>query len=198
VVLGAGRSTRLGQPKQLLQLGDTTLLNWTMREAEHSGLDRVIVVVGGGGPDVAASLRPTRASIVSNEAYGTGCASSLLAGLDVAGDCVAIALLLGDMPAVDASLIDEVLAGWAADRTWAAVTSYRDGLGHPFVFSAAAFPTLRGLHGDKAVWKLVDNEPVERVARLAVDRPLPRDVDTWEDYADVARELGLTPLSSRS
>jgi molybdenum cofactor cytidylyltransferase len=198
VVLGAGASTRLGAPKQLLRIGDTTLLGWTMREAERSRLDRVVVVVGGGGAGVVPSLRPTRAQIVSNEAYGTGCASSLVAGLDAAGDCDTIVLLLGDMPGVDAGVIDDVVTQWQADQTWAAVTAYRDGLGHPFVLSAATFPILRGLHGDKAVWKLVDDEPAERVARIAVDRPLPLDVDTWEDYVAVCRSLGLAPLSSRS
>jgi molybdenum cofactor cytidylyltransferase len=50
------------------------------------------------------------------------------------------------------------------------------------VFGADAFPALRGLHGDKAVWKIVDSSP-DRVARIPVDQPLPLDVDTWEDYA---------------
>ena len=101
-------------------------------------------------------------------------------------------LLLGDMPGVDAAVIDEVVGRWRAGPTWAAVTRYRDGLGHPFVLSEATFPTLRGLHGDKAVWKLVDAAPPERVARLAVDRTLPLDVDTWDDYRAVCLDLGLT------
>ncbi|MCU1378342.1 MAG: molybdenum cofactor biosynthesis protein [Acidimicrobiales bacterium] len=191
VVLGAGSSTRLGQPKQLLPLGDTTLLGWVIDQAERSALDRVIVVVGGGGDAVERSLRPTRATIARNDAYGTGCASSLLAGLDAAGDCRAVVLLLGDMPGVDAAVIDTVLASWTSDPTWAAVTSYRGDLGHPFVFAAEAFPTLRTLHGDKAVWKLVDGQPAERVRRLAVDRPLPLDVDTWADYDAVRAQLQI-------
>src|SRR4029450_2973977 len=111
------------------------------------------------------------ANIVYNAAYGTGCASSLLAGLDYAGECAAIMMLLGDMPGVDATIIDRVLAAWRADPSWAAVTAYDDGLGHPFVFSAEAFPALRELDGDKAVWKLVDNEPADRVRRVRVHAP---------------------------
>ncbi len=63
-------------------------------------------------------------------------------------------LLLGDMPGVDAGGIDGVRSEFERERPWAAVTSYRDAPGHPFVFSAAAFPALRALRGDKAVWKL--------------------------------------------
>lgn len=189
IVLGAGSSRRLGRPKQTLPLGDTTVLGWVMRDVEGSSLEQVVLVVGGAADEAVAGLTLRRARVVYNEAYGEGCAASLLAGLDAAGDCDAIMLLLGDMPGVDAPLIDEIRRDWEAERPWAAVTDYDGGLGHPFVFSAAAFPSLRRLHGDKAVWKLVDGYP-ERVHRLPVARPLPRDVDTWSDYDEVAAAFG--------
>lgn len=192
IVLGAGSSRRLGRPKQTLPLGDTTLLGWVVREVEASSLDRVIVVVGGSEDEARAGLTVSRADVVSNASFATGCASSLLAGLDTAGDCDALMLLLGDMPGVDADVIDAVRQDWEQHRPWAAVTDYQGRPGHPFVFSAAAFDTLRGLHGDKAVWKILDAQP-ERVRRIAVDRPLPADVDTWEDYVEVCRSLGLAP-----
>jgi len=194
VLLGAGSSQRLGRPKQTLPLGDTTVLGWTLRDAEKSALDRLCVVLGGAADEAARSIRPNRASVVYNAEYGSGCASSLLAGLDHAGECAAIMMLLGDMPGVDATIIDTVLAAWRADPSWAAVTAYDDALGHPFVFSADAFGTLRALHGDKAVWKLVDAEPEGRVRRLRVRKPRPLDIDTWDDYEAVSRQLGVTPL----
>jgi molybdenum cofactor cytidylyltransferase len=194
VLLGAGSSRRLGPPKQTLPLGDTTVLGWTLRDAEKSALDRLCVVLGGAADDAARAIQPSRASVVYNAAYGSGCASSLLAGLDHAGECAAIMMLLGDMPGVDATIIDTVLAAWRADPSWAAVTAYDDGLGHPFVFSGDAFPALCSLHGDKAVWKLVDNEPEDRVRRIRVHAPRPLDVDTWDDYVEVSRRLGVSPL----
>ena len=227
VVLGAGSSTRLGRPKQTLPLGDTTLLGWAVRAAEASCLDRVVVVLGGAADEAEAGMTTRRATIVRNDGYGTGCASSLLAGLDAAvataaagaddttgtttGDAVAttggepsggepgggepggglagIVMLLGDMPGVDSGIVDAVVAAWRAQPTWAAVTEYDDGLGHPFVFSAQAFATLRTLHGDKAVWKIVDAEPEARVRRIRVHRPVPLDVDTWDDYLAVRRQI---------
>lgn len=188
IVLGAGASRRLGRPKQTLPFGDTTLLGWTLRNVEASSLERVVLVVGGAADEALAALAPTRATVARNDAYGTGCASSLLAGLDNAGEAEAVMLLLGDMPGVDAGVIDGVRRGWEeAGRPRAAVTSYRDGLGHPFVFSSDAFGTLRGLHGDKAVWKIVDRDPA--VVRVAVDRPLPLDVDTEDDYRAALRAV---------
>jgi molybdenum cofactor cytidylyltransferase len=186
VLLAAGSSRRLGRPKQTLPLGDTTVLGWTVRDAERSMLDRIVVVLGGAASEPVPARR---AEFVHNTAYGTGCASSLLAGLDAAGDADAIVMLLGDMPGVDATIIDTVVAAWRADPSWAAVTTYDGGLGHPFVFAADSFDTLRGLHGDKAVWKIVDHEPEDRVRRISVGRPLPRDIDTWADYEAVRASL---------
>jgi molybdenum cofactor cytidylyltransferase len=198
-VLGAGASRRLGRPKQTLPLGDTTLLGWVVRDVAASSLDRIVLVVGGAAEEALATLPPTRAEVVSNEAYPTGCASSLLAGLDACaagGDVDAIMLLLGDMPGVGPAVVDGVRAEWEAHRPWAAVTSWRGTPGHPFVFSAGAFPTLRGVHGDKAVWKILDAQP-ERVRPIPVDADLPPDVDTWEDYEEVRRRLGLAGPAAR-
>jgi molybdenum cofactor cytidylyltransferase len=184
IILGAGSSRRLGTPKQLLRLGDTTLLGWALRDAEASSLERVVLVLGREADDVRASLDIRRAEVAYNERYGSGCASSLLAGLDAAGACDAVMLLLGDMPGVDPAVIDAVRSAWEAERPSVLVTEYDDGLGHPLVFAAAAFGALRALHGDKAVWKLVEAGP-ERVRRVRIARTLPRDVDTWEDYEAV-------------
>lgn len=63
--------------------------------------------------------------------------------------------------------LDPAVAEWRRERPWAAVTSCRGELGHPFISDREAFGELRGLHGDKAVWKLIERCP---------------DVDNLEDY----------------
>ena len=182
VVLGAGRSSRFGAPKQLLPFGETTMLGQAVRNANASALDRVVVVLGRASEELRGSVDFGRATVVENTAYGTGCASSLLAGMDAAGeDCEALMLLLGDQPGVKPEFIDSVLAEWRSLRPWACVTSYGGELGHPFVFARETFGDLRGLHGDKAVWKLIEAYP-ERVHRADIAAPLPPDVDTPEDY----------------
>ena len=193
IVLGAGASRRLGRPKQTLPFGDTTLLGHVLADVEASGADRVVLVLGGAAEEVRAHLTPRRATVVDNRRYGTGCASSLLAGLDAAEPCAAIALVLGDMPGVTPPILDAVIDQWLRRRPWAAVTRYRDGIGHPLLFSAAAFGELRTRHGDKAAWKIVDREPEDRVIRLAVDADRPLDVDTWDDYLTVCARFAVAP-----
>jgi molybdenum cofactor cytidylyltransferase len=183
VVLGAGGSSRFGSPKQLLPVGDTTLLGQVIRNANVSSLERIVVVLGRASGELREALDFGRARVVENTAYGTGCASSLLAGLDAAeDDCEALLLLLGDQPGVLPQFIDRALSEWRREQPWAAVCSYRGRLGHPFIFSREAFDDLRGLHGDKAVWKLIETYP-GRVQKIELDAGLPPDVDTPEDYA---------------
>ena len=64
---------------------------------------------------------------------------------------------------------------------------YSDGRGHPLAFSRRLFPELETLHGDKAVWKLLDRHAEEAVD-VPVDGPIPRDVDTLEDYQALLAE----------
>jgi molybdenum cofactor cytidylyltransferase len=90
-------------------------------------------------------------------------------------------LLLGDQPGVRTEFIDFALSKWRRERPRASVTSYRGGLGHPFIFAREAFGDLRGLHGDKAEWKLIEAHQ-DRVLRVEIEAALPPDVDTPEDH----------------
>ncbi len=182
VILGAGLSRRLGRPKQTLPLGDTTLLGWTVREAETSSLDRIVLVT-------TAEVETRRAELTEPDGRDPSCtATSLRSGLAAAGDADAVMLLLGDMPGVDAAVIDQVRAAWEAERPWALATEYEDRRGHPLVFSAEAVEALRAARGPKPAWRLLESDP-DRVATARVTRPIPRDVDTWEDYEAVLRTL---------
>jgi molybdenum cofactor cytidylyltransferase len=193
IVLGAGASLRLGRPKQTLPLGDTSLLGWVVRDVEHSSVDRVVVVVDSATRVALPGLVGGRSVLVEPSDPGDGCSASLRAGLDEAGECDAVMLLLGDMPGVDAAVIDAVADDWQTRRPWGMVSRYQDGLGHPFVFAAEAIATLRSLHGDKAVWKLVDGADAGRIAKSPVPRARPIDVDAPGDYRAVLAAFSPGP-----
>ena len=65
-----------------------------------------------------------------------------------------------------------------------AACRYADGRGHPLAFARSTFSELSALHGDKAVWKLMDRLG-DAVVEVPVAGPVPRDIDTWEDYEAV-------------
>jgi molybdenum cofactor cytidylyltransferase len=183
LVLAAGGSSRLGRPKQLLPFGPGTLLDHTVATARSCAFDQLLVALGGAADEIRARVDLSGADVVVNEGYGEGCSSSIAAAMEVLDRRADVhVLLLGDQPGVSCDTVAALLAG-RGDAALA-VCRYHDGLGHPFCFSRELFGTLRGLHGDKAVWKLVATGG-DAVAEVDVAGPVPIDVDTWADYEAV-------------
>ena len=180
VVLAAGSSRRLGTPKQLLPYRDTTVLGATLQVACIAGFDQLIVTLGGAAQAVRDAVPLDGADVVTVDDFGTGCSASLRVALQhVDPRAAGIVLMLGDQPRVDPTTVRRmVAAGVGADIV---VCRYADGVGHPFWFGRDAFEELSQLHGDKGVWKLLESGR-HPVRELAVDGPVPLDVDTWEDY----------------
>src|SRR3954447_5046439 len=185
LVLGAGGSKRLGRPKQTLPFRDGTLLGHVVGVARECGFEQLVVAIGGaarGGAagEVRAQVDLSGAEVVVNDAYGEGCSFSIAAALAVIDErCDVLVLMLGDQPGVTAETVRALLAGRGDAEL--AVCRYDDGRGHPIAFARSMFRALANLHGDKGVWRLVDRGAED----VPIDGPIPRDVDTLEDYAAV-------------
>jgi molybdenum cofactor cytidylyltransferase len=185
LVLAAGGSRRLGRPKQLLPYGDGTLLGHTLATARACFFDQLLCAIGGSADAVREQVDLSGARVVVNEAYGAGCSSSIaaaVAALDPRTDV--LVLLLGDQPGVTQATVRALLAG--REGAALAVCRYDDGRGHPFAFGRETFGELAALHGDKAVWKLLDQRG-DAVVDVPVPGAVPLDVDTWADYEAVLR-----------
>jgi molybdenum cofactor cytidylyltransferase len=180
LVLAAGGSSRLGRPKQTLPFRDTTLLGYVLDCARVCGFDQLVVALGGGAGEVRTNVDLTGATIVDNPSYGEGCASSIAAALPALDPrCEVLVLMLGDQPGVGPTVVRTLLAR-LGDAPMA-VARYEDGRGHPFAFRRELFTDLAELHGDKAVWKMLEQRG-DDVAEVRVPGRVPPDVDTWEDY----------------
>jgi molybdenum cofactor cytidylyltransferase len=180
LVLGAGSSTRLGRPKQLLPYGSGTLLGHVVAVARGCDFDQLIVAIGGAAPAVRERIDLSGADVVVNEAYGDGCSSSIAAALAAVDErCEVLVLMLGDQPAVSAATVGALLAGRGGAPL--ALCRYDDGRGHPIAFGRSVFGELAALHGDKGVWRLLDARAGELI-EVAIAGSLPRDVDTDADY----------------
>jgi molybdenum cofactor cytidylyltransferase len=183
LVLAAGGSRRLGRPKQLLPYNGATLLDHTLATARACEFDQLLVAIGGSADAVRAQVDLSGADVVVNPGYGEGCSSSIAVAMDALDPRArALVLLLGDQPGVEPATVRVLLA--ARGHAPLAVCRYDDGRGHPFAFDRSMFAHLRALHGDKAVWKLLDRHAAE-VAEVPIPGPVPLDVDTWADYEAV-------------
>ncbi|MDQ6807773.1 MAG: nucleotidyltransferase family protein [Actinomycetota bacterium] len=194
LVLGAGGSRRLGAPKQLLPYRDTTLLGHVVGMARTCPFDQLVVAIGGSADEVRSRIDLSCAEIVVNDAYGAGCSSSIAAAIGAIDPrCQVLVLMLGDMPGVIAATVEALLA--RRGDAPLAVCRYDDGRGHPFAFGREVFEELTHLHGDKGVWRLLD-ERADEVVEVPVPGPIPLDVDTPEDYRAVLAQAGEPTLAA--
>jgi molybdenum cofactor cytidylyltransferase len=180
VVLAAGGSQRLGTSKQVLPYRDTTVLGATLDVARGAGFDQLIVTLGGAADAVRDAVPLDGADVVVVDDFGTGCSASLRVALQhVDPHAAGIVLMLGDQPGMDPETLRRMRT--AGPGSAVTVCRYADCIGHPFWFGRNTFGDLSQLHGDKGVWKLVQSGR-HPVRELAVDSPVPLDVDTWDDY----------------
>jgi molybdenum cofactor cytidylyltransferase len=189
LVLGAGGSRRLGRPKQLLPYGERTLLGHVLDTARACPFDQLVVALGGAADGVREKVDLSGADVVVNESFGSGCSSSIAAALDAVDERTeSLVLMLGDMPGVTVATVEALLA--ARGDAPLAVCRYDDQRGHPFAFHRRMFEELANLHGDKGVWRLLDQR-ADDVVEVPVAGPVPLDVDTPEDYEAVLAAAGF-------
>ena len=193
LILGAGASQRLGPPKQLLPFRGTTMLGWVVDQAQSaSGLDEVVVILGRAADEIREHVDFGAAHVVENPVFAEGCSSSYHAGiaaLDQRSD--AIMIILGDQPGITPEIINALAEEWRGAGASIALCSYRGRKGHPMIFAQSMFEQLKGLHGDKAAWKLVDaNSNI--VQQVHLDLPFPENVNTTEDFERLAKSVETT------
>ena len=179
-MLAAGGSRRLGQPKQLLPVGSRPLLDHVLAAARACRFDQLLCVLGGEAGRVREQVDLRGVEVVENVHFGTGCSSSIAAALQAVDPRTEeLVLMLGDQPGVAAGTVARLLGG--RGRAAVAACAYEDGRGHPLAFARSMFVELAALHGDKGVWKLLDRRAGDVVV-VPISGPIPRDVDTWDDY----------------
>lgn len=182
LVLAAGSSRRLGRPKQLLPYQGATLLDATLAMARSAPFAQRLVTIGGAADDVRATVDLDGFVPVLSEQHTAGCSSSLVAALPhIDDDAAGFVLLLGDQPGVNPAAIERLVAAASDAKAPIAICEYDDGIGHPFWFARVVFADLMDLHGDKAVWKVIESGRHD-VLRVPTPGPIPPDVDTWDDY----------------
>lgn len=187
LILAAGGSTRMGEPKQLLPLDGRPILQHVVDAAAASGgLGELVVVLG--AEAVRAALRlPERARTVVNPDYAEGQSTSLRLGLrSLSEDVDAAAVLLGDQPHVTPELIDRVVSAFqGSDRPVArpvyTTAGGRTVPGHPVVLARTVWGEVEKLTGDQGARALLARRD-EWLLEVPIEGEPPPDIDTREDY----------------
>jgi molybdenum cofactor cytidylyltransferase len=182
VILAAGKSTRLGRPKQLLELGEEPVLLHTVRNAMSSHLDQVVLVLGDHAAEISDAIGEQGQSLAINPDYELGQSTSLKLGLStIDPESEAVLFLLGDQPQVSADIINSVIAQFRKAGGRIVMPSYRGTRSNPVLFSRELFPALAQVMGDRGARSVV-RAHFSEVRTVEVDADPPLDVDTEEDY----------------
>jgi len=186
IILAAGASRRMGQPKQLMEVEGEAFVRRAARVALEAICDPVIVVLGYRAEEVGASLTGLPVATVINTAWDEGMASSIRAGINAVPQGATAALLLAcDQPAVDTAFLAAMMHAHHGEQDRIIAAAYEGAVGIPALFPRRCFESLEGLTGDRGARALLE-------AAEVLSLPLPgggMDVDTTVDYEEMRRRL---------
>ena len=192
IVLAAGRSTRMGGPNKLLaEINGRPLVRIAAEEALASQARPVIVVTGHQRDGVEAAVDGLDVVPVHNPDFAGGLSTSLKAGIAaVPADADGAIVCLGDMPQVNARLIDQLLSAFDPEKGALVVVPTIDGKrGNPVVWSRRFFPELAALDGDTGARNLIASYP-EAVTEVSLTGNAALvDVDTPDALKAVKAEI---------
>ncbi|HEY0581371.1 MAG TPA: nucleotidyltransferase family protein [Chloroflexota bacterium] len=191
VILAAGGSSRMGQPKQLLKFRGTSLLRRAIDTAQAAGAEQVIVVLGSFADKLLPEVEATSATVVLNDQWMEGVSTSLRGGLAAVGsDARGVFIFPADMPLLTPHVLKELARRQQVSGRPAAMTEAGGIRGVPVFITRSLFPALMIQEGDVGGAQYLRAHP-ESVEAVRFDDPdLVRDVDRPEDYA---RLLELDP-----
>jgi CTP:molybdopterin cytidylyltransferase MocA len=188
IVLAAGASTRLGQPKQLVRVAGRPTLHRVVSNAVAVGGAAVTVVLGAHARDLTRMLQHSPASVVINREWEEGIGASIRRGIAALPPaCEAVMIVLGDQVAVTADDLRRLVAAWRGETRIIAAAVYDGHVGVPAIFPSWCFSELSQLRGDQGARTIL-----QRNASRLVHVPIPNaafDLDTPEDLQRLRERL---------
>ena len=183
IVLAAGESRRFGQPKQLLPVGDKTMIQHVVDVVLDSPLDQVIVVLGCRAAEIGASIARRPVQVVVNQEWRAGLSSSVRAGLAAVKPEVDAALfVLADQPGITTEVIAKLVERYRETRAPIVVPTHRGQRGNPVLFARSLFAELMRVKGDQGGRQLIAEHEDELEEVEMETEAIFADIDTAKDY----------------
>jgi molybdenum cofactor cytidylyltransferase len=183
ILLAAGRSLRMGQPKLLLPWDGAPLVRHVAQLALRSSLDELVVVIGYRAEHVSAALAGLPLRIVHNQAFLDGQSTSLRVGIAALSSAAeAAVLLLADQPLLQPATIDALIERYRAQQAPVVVPRYAGQRGNPVLFARELFAALQTIGGDQGARGVIQQQR-DRVEWLdTADEGVLLDIDTPDMY----------------
>jgi molybdenum cofactor cytidylyltransferase len=183
IILAAGESRRMGEPKQLMPLGKTTILERTVDNFLNSEVHDVIVVVGYRAEEVISLIADRSVAIAVNSAYREGMSTSIVAGLSlISNKTQGVMLALADQPFIDSHTINHLIEAFGVHNKNIAIPVYQSKRGHPVIFAIKYKEELLRLKGDIGGREIIGQHP-DDILEVTVDcEGICVDIDTIDNY----------------
>jgi molybdenum cofactor cytidylyltransferase len=188
ILLAAGASARLGEPKQLITAHrhERSLVADAAAKLEQVCGAGIFVVTGARHDSVAAAVSDYKVAIVFNPAWESGLASSLRAGIRAVEQTSARAALvmLCDQPLIEGKDLARLADCWLTDRDQPVATRYNNRAGVPAIIPASLFAKAMSLEGDQGARQLFTGLPAEQLLEIpgaAVDIDTPEDLERFRE-----------------
>jgi molybdenum cofactor cytidylyltransferase len=185
VILAAGESSRMGQPKALLPITGQTFIEKIVSALKQTKVARVVVVLGHNADQMKRSIEHLPVEILLNPDYKLGQLSSLQVAvryLENSAECDAMLLHLVDHPYIDVGLVETMIERFYQSGKLIVVPRHGEKRGHPVILSRKLFGELIGAPLDQGAKAVVN---AHRGETLEIDTPdvgVTLDIDTPELY----------------
>jgi molybdenum cofactor cytidylyltransferase len=183
IILGAGSSSRLGQPKQLLMYMGKTLICQMAEEAIEAVGSPVVLVTGANAPQIIEKLCGFKIDIVENENWAEGMGSSISTGMKAMmnyKDITGVIIMVCDQPFVNAALLRQLMDQQLITGKGIIASTYDNTAGTPVLFNSTYFEALTALQGQEGAKRILQQSTDDLAL---VPFPLGAlDIDTAEDY----------------
>lgn len=184
ILLAAGSSSRMGQPKQLLEVKGEPLLVGAVRSAVSCGAKEVVVVLGANEQNSRDLVSGWPVRIVSNHFWRGGMGSSIKTGLQYLISLIpetrAVILMVCDQPSLTSAHLSRLISEYNRSKKPIVASWYSGTAGVPALFSRSFFSNILMLGDDQGAKKIIDQFPENRIVVEFPEGAI--DLDTVDDY----------------
>ena len=183
ILLAAGESNRMGQPKQLMPFGHSTIVERTLDNLLNSTVSETIVVLGYKDDEIRKTIASKPVKIAINPDYQQGMSTSIIAGLkQVDKRAQAVLIALGDQPFVDNQTITSLVEAFIANSRGIIIPVYQGRRGNPVIFAIKYKGELLNLKGDIGGREIIKRHPNDVLEVTVNCEGVLLDIDTAENY----------------
>lgn len=190
LLLAAGSSSRMGVAKQLLPVGETTLLGITIETALQSNAHKVYCVLGANAEVIKQSISKYNIESILNPKYKTGLSSSIVIGIEhlTNQNFDAALIVLGDQPLIKTEYLNEMIATFKKYDKKIIASNYNNTFGVPSIIPKIYYNQLLKLKGDKGAKDFLNSNDKDLIP---LENTNLMDIDTLKEYQDYLNSINF-------